>query len=103
MAKLLSGGIRRLDTLAGNNTIITVADVEPLRQQLAALPRVNYGTFAKDALSGADGLKDYGTFMRLARKMASGYRNRLNLTSPMIGDPRMRILRTPVMLMPSPT
>jgi len=63
---------RRLDTVAGNNTIISVADLEPLRQQLAALPGVNYGSFAKDALSGSNGLSDYGTYMRLARRMASG-------------------------------
>lgn len=63
---------RRLDTVAGNNIMISVSDLEPLRQQLAALPGVNYGSFARDALSGSNGMKDYGTFQRLARKMASG-------------------------------
>ena len=63
---------RKLDTAAGNNTIMSADDLEPLRVQLAALPGVNYGTFAKDALSGSNGLKDYGIYERLARKMASG-------------------------------
>ena len=62
---------RRLDTVAGNNAMISTADLEPLRQQLIALPGVNYGSFAKEALSGADGIDDYGLFERLARRMAS--------------------------------
>jgi hypothetical protein len=63
---------RGLDTIAGNSTMISVNDLEPLRQQLAALPGVNYGTFARGASSGSNGMDDYGTFMRLARRMASG-------------------------------
>lgn len=45
-----------LDTLAGNGSAIKVADLEPLRLQLAALPGVPYGQFDKDAPTGADGL-----------------------------------------------
>jgi hypothetical protein len=63
---------RHLDTVSGNNTILSITDLEPLRQQLIALPGVNYGTFAKDALTGADGIDDYSLLQRLARKAASG-------------------------------
>ena len=46
----------RLDTVAGNGSKVGVADLEPLRVQLAALPGVNYGDFDKDDPADADGL-----------------------------------------------
>lgn len=45
-----------LDTAAGNGKRIGVDVLEPLRVQLAALPHVNYGSFRKDDVTGADGL-----------------------------------------------
>jgi hypothetical protein len=39
---------------------------------LISLPGVPDGSIAKDALTGANGVDDYGFFERLARKKASG-------------------------------
>ena len=44
------------DTVAGNGGKVGVADLEPLRVQLAALPGVPYGDFDKDDPTDADGL-----------------------------------------------
>jgi hypothetical protein len=62
---------RRLDTVAGNNAIISIADLDPLQRQLIALPGVNYGSIPKEALTGANGVDDHGVIQRLARKIAS--------------------------------
>jgi hypothetical protein len=53
-----------LETAAGNGTRIDLDTLEPLRQQLAALPYVNYGSFKKTDLSGADGLKRMNLFFQ---------------------------------------
>ena len=46
----------KLDTSAGNGVRIPSATLENLRRQLAALPFVNYGKFAKEATGVSDGL-----------------------------------------------
>jgi hypothetical protein len=46
----------KLDTAKGNGAKIPDATLENLRQQLAALPSVNYGNFSKDAKDVSDGL-----------------------------------------------
>jgi hypothetical protein len=52
-----------LDTTSGNRTRISVDVLEPLRVQLAALPDVNYGSFKKGDLTGANGLKRMHFFL----------------------------------------
>lgn len=46
----------KLDTARGNGTKIPDATLENLRQQLAALPSVNYGSFSKEAKDVSNGL-----------------------------------------------
>lgn len=54
---------RNLDQNIGNGTRFTLNDLEPLRVKLAALPGVNYGTFAKTASSGANSLTRLNPFL----------------------------------------
>lgn len=54
---------RNLHQNIGNGTRFTLAELEPLRVQLAALPGVNYGTFSKTALSGDNGLTRQNPFV----------------------------------------
>ena len=61
-----------LDTLVGNGNNISEDKIEPLRLQLAALPNVDYGSYAKDARGGADGVYQYGPFLQAVRKRVSG-------------------------------
>ena len=46
----------KLDTAQGNGAKIPDATLENLRQQLAALPSVNYGSFSKEAKDVSNGL-----------------------------------------------
>jgi hypothetical protein len=46
----------KLDTTAGNGVKIPSATLENLRQELVALPYVNYGNFSKEATGVSDGL-----------------------------------------------
>jgi len=52
-----------LDTAAGNGVRIPAAALEGLRQQLAALPSVNYGDFSKEATGVSDGLIRTNVFL----------------------------------------
>jgi hypothetical protein len=52
-----------LDTAAGNGVRIPAATLEELRQQLAALPSVNYGDFSKEATGVSDGLIRTNVFL----------------------------------------
>lgn len=54
---------RNLHQNIGSGTRFTLDDLEPLRVQLAALPGVNYGSFTKTDLSGANGLKRQNPFI----------------------------------------
>lgn len=53
----------KLDTSAGNGVRIPSATLENLRRQLAALPFVNYGNFAKEATGVSDGLSRRNLFL----------------------------------------
>lgn len=53
----------RLDTEAGNGVTIGPETLETLRQELAALPYVNYGDFDKDARGVSNGLSRSNTFL----------------------------------------
>jgi hypothetical protein len=60
MGQVLGRSLRdranKLDTARGNGTKIPDATLENLRQQLAALPSVNYGSFSKEAKDVSNGL-----------------------------------------------
>jgi hypothetical protein len=53
----------KLDTEAGNGVRIASATLESLRRELAALPYVNYGNFAKEATGVSDGLIRMNIFL----------------------------------------
>jgi len=53
----------RLETIAGNRKSIPIDELEPLRLQLVALPHVDYGSYPKTELTGADGLKRMNFFL----------------------------------------
>jgi hypothetical protein len=61
-----------LDTVAGNGNNLSQETLEPIRVQLAALPAVNYGDYSKDTRGGADGVRQYGPYLRAFRKGVSG-------------------------------
>jgi hypothetical protein len=52
----------KLDTAKGNGAKIPDATLENLRQQLAALPSVNYGSFSKEAKDISNGLLRHYSF-----------------------------------------
>jgi hypothetical protein len=52
-----------LNKTAGNGTRISLADIEPLRVQLAALPGVNYGDYDKDDKDVGNGLLRNNPFL----------------------------------------
>jgi len=52
----------KLDTAQGNGAKIPDATLENLRQQLAALPSVNYGSFSKEAKDVSNGLLRHYSF-----------------------------------------
>jgi hypothetical protein len=53
----------KLDTAKGNGAKIPDATLENLRQQLAALPSVNYGSFSKEAKDVSNGLLRHYSMM----------------------------------------
>jgi hypothetical protein len=53
----------KLDTKAGNGVKIPSATLENLRRELAGLPYVNYGNFAKEATGVSDGLTRMNIFL----------------------------------------
>jgi hypothetical protein len=53
----------KLDTAKGNGAKIPNATLENLRQQLAALPSVNYGSFRKEATDVSDGLLRHYSYL----------------------------------------
>ena len=62
----------RLDSLDGNGAGLDSDKLEPLRVQLAALPGVDYGGYAKDTPAGADGVFQYGPIASAVRRKLSG-------------------------------
>ena len=53
----------KLDSAKGNGAKIPDATLENLRQQLAALPAVNYGSFSKEATDVSNGLLRHYSFL----------------------------------------
>jgi hypothetical protein len=63
-----------LDTTSGKGTRISLDVLEPLRVQLAALPDVNYGSFKKSDLTGANGLKRMHFFIESKEELPVSYK-----------------------------
>jgi hypothetical protein len=63
-----------LQTVTGNGKRLGVDVLEPLRLQLAALPHVNYGSFKKTDLTGANGLKRTHFFLETHEEISVPYK-----------------------------